>query len=143
LVAAAPLTTEQHLTRFYQELQAWIDGGCDKHPVFETYRSICGAALEWQRIQLPELAGLWTLWHAIGDQFTAAGLHEKHPFNEGCFKKWEFETDCGRTFTNPARLAWIKDHATPDGAERVHTWPLSAASAVPNSPPPSSSRGDQ
>jgi hypothetical protein len=141
--ATAALTTEQHLRQFYVELQAWIDGGCGKHPVFAPYRSICGAALEWQQVRLPDMEGMWTLWNAIGNQFVAAGLHEKHPFNEGSFKKWEFEADGGLTFNNPARLAWIREQATRDGAERVHTGPLSAASADQSSPPPSSSRGDQ
>ncbi|WP_454760643.1 hypothetical protein [Caulobacter segnis] len=46
----------------------------------------------------------------------------------------------------PAHAGYLsaeQARAALDGAERVHTGPLSAASAAPNSPPPSSSRGDQ
>lgn len=52
---------------------------------------------------------------------------------------------CGlRLFlTREAAFASIAAYFPDDGAERVHTGPLSAASAAPNSSPPSSSRGDQ
>jgi hypothetical protein len=110
---------QDHLDRFYVELQAWIDGGMARGSVFATHKSICGAALAWQKKHAPDLQGIWTLWDAIGKQFASAGLHTKHPFNDGDFKKWEFESDCGRLYTNPARLAWIKEHAEAALARRA------------------------
>lgn len=110
---------QDHLEQFYIELQAWVDGGCSKHPVFAAHKSICGAAFAWQAKHAPDLGGVWTLWDAIGKQFVSAGLHTKHPFNEGGFEKWDFESDCGRLYTNSARLAWIKEHAEAALARRA------------------------
>lgn len=38
-------TTEEHLGRFYIELQAWIDGGCGEHEIFRLHQPICDQIL--------------------------------------------------------------------------------------------------
>lgn len=96
-------TTEEHLGRFYIELQAWIDGGCKEHECFHHWRGLCGNVAEWQRINAPEYTGYFRLWDALGRQFKSAGLDQDHPFPSlGSKTKY---------YTNPARLAWIKEHA--------------------------------
>jgi hypothetical protein len=102
--ATAALTTEQHLARFYVELQAWIDGGCGDHKVFDPIDGICSAASGWAGDR--EIDG-GALLSAIGNSFEVAGLSRMYPFNHG-FADWFNEEDC---YTNPARLAWIKARA--------------------------------
>ncbi|WP_454760635.1 hypothetical protein [Caulobacter segnis] len=112
--ATAALTTEQHLKRFYIELQAWVDGGCCAHPVFNTERRVCSSAKRWHAHNRLRLGSEWALWDEIAAQFEGAGL------SSAPFAKGDFSEDFNGLYRNPARLAWIRAHATPDGAERVH-----------------------
>lgn len=89
------------LKQFYREIQAWIDAGCPEHDVFYKDDGIC--------IQLE----LWPSYHEdlsskMKQSFRMSGLDEVYPFNEGSPEDYLAEEDY---YKNPARLAWIKEHA--------------------------------
>jgi len=99
-------TTEERLGRFYIELQAWIDGGCPDYEPFVVTQPICDNLLDWirQRDGTDEVHGL------IYEQFVEAGLRPYNPFdpNHDAFMD---AMEKGTLYANPARLAWIKEHA--------------------------------
>lgn len=103
-------TTEEHLGRFYIELQAWIDGGCCAGRIFRRDLGLCGAALRWQIDNVPT-SDRWLLWYALKSQFVSAGLDGSAPFESGDYDAWEGAANADALYTNPARLAWIKEHA--------------------------------
>ena len=97
-------TTQEHLDRFYLELQAWIDGGCGPNDIFETEESICFQLITWacaHRLDDEVLCA------ALDDSFEDAGLSRTYPFDKDG-DAWAFVDNY---YENPARLAWIKARA--------------------------------
>ena len=96
------------LKSLYRLMQAWIDSDF---------------TLELTEIPNRDKAyGLcWHLGSYVGhaspahlemkEQFITAGLDEYHPFNNGNSLKHDAETGRNHRYTNPLRLAWIKEHA--------------------------------
>ena len=93
-----PYSWHEPLTWFYRDMQDWIDAGCRyDHLAFRPSNTLCANAWEWdevhtynQRCTAAQLCG----------QFGEAGLSMVFPFGPR-------ETS---PYTNPARLAWIKEH---------------------------------
>lgn len=96
------------LKNFYKAIQTWIDNGCpeDNQHYFVIYVGLCNN-LEWlggERI----IENCKLRWEMV-EQFRAAGLSPAYPFggHEELMKEKESRT----IYSNPARLAWIKEHA--------------------------------
>lgn len=91
-------TTEEHLGRFYIELQAWIDGGCKRHMLFSTSAGICKNLRLWCCANGVPPSGME---RELSRSFDAAALHHQFPFNSGvngyCEERATFEI-----YTNPA-----------------------------------------
>lgn len=112
-VASVEATVEQHLHRFYVELQAWIDGGAVSNHIFDRRESICYCLANWACVEDEDFDVL----HAeIRRGFAGAGLHTTYPFNNGMEGDWAKDRF---PYTNPSRLAWIKAHAQPIGGENA------------------------
>ena len=90
------------LKQFYIEMQAWIDAGCPEHEAFRDYRALCSALTHWTESS--------SLVDEIISSFAAAGLSPNYPFNSS-LRDFENENDHNKIYQNPARLAWIKEHA--------------------------------
>lgn len=88
------------LKQFYRQMQAWIDDGCPEHEVFSRRCGLCVNLASWA----------WgdDFNFDLKNQFDEAGLHRRHPFNGGNPEQYLNELD---RYKNPARLAWIKEHA--------------------------------
>lgn len=102
-------TTEEHLGRFYIELQAWIDGGCKKHRSFSAKSGICEALYCWANDNGASDALEYDLFLTNTNLFRASGLGSTYPF--GGSTALDRERRAAAVYTNPARLAWIKEHA--------------------------------
>lgn len=89
------------LKNFYKAIQAWIDNGCTEYNQhhFVIHAGLCGN-LDWMNCKLR--------WEMV-KQFRAAGLDAKYPF--GGFNTFLTEKESGTIYSNPERLAWIKEHA--------------------------------
>lgn len=91
------------LKQFYIEMQKWIDGGCGEHEIFRTYNSLCDTLLHWS-------SNGHALRKDMVKSFITAELNEKYPFNKNP-DHWAGENLDATIYENPARLAWIKEHA--------------------------------
>lgn len=110
---------QDHLDQFYIELQAWIDGGCGEHRAFSRRAGLCANLNDWCLSQSlsddvwDEVSG------ALADSFDEAELHDVYPFNSRGFVDYASERSVEAVYTNPARLAWIKEHAEAALARRA------------------------
>lgn len=96
------------LKQFYREIQQWIDDGCPEHEVFDTNNPLCKTLCYWgAMLALPEIDALSV---EMGNAFERDGLSGVFPFNSirGSMNR---EAKTGTVYQNPARLAWIKEHA--------------------------------
>lgn len=105
---------QDHLDQFYIELQAWIDGGCGVHIIFRRNQPICDHLLDWEELH-PDAEGVWELARV---QFKDAGLRSYSPFDDDD-SAFDEAMDLGTIYYNPARLAWIKEHAEAALARRA------------------------
>lgn len=103
--------TEKHLARFYRELQAWIDGGREAPSKFSNAYGLCGNLDSWCAHEDDDTVVLDELLDAMCISFDAADLHEVYPFNNRGDLDYRSERTSGALYANPARLAWIKEHA--------------------------------
>lgn len=104
---------QDHLDQFYVELQAWIDGGCSEHRIFRRNQPICDQLIDWEE-RYPDTVGIWEL---ARDQMAGAGLSTYSPFDDS--DALDAAMDMGTIYENPARLAWIKEHAEAALARRA------------------------
>lgn len=105
------MTTEEHLGRFYIDLQAWIDGGCGE-PTFWRSEGICPNLERWAARNGIGWRQAEELLEALERQFAEAGYATAFPFNLSLGNQSYGEENLyGTIYTNPARLAWIKEHA--------------------------------
>lgn len=94
------------LKQFYVEMQEWIDAGCPSEgEKFDPDYGLCYNCIRFGGVQLQGELNL---------QFKDAGLSTVFPFNEDPELKDSYgdERLYGTIYENPARLAWIKKHAT-------------------------------
>ncbi len=100
------MNKSNHIPRqFYRDLQKWIKQGCpqDNPYYWMPTRGICAAWIQWGIIHNRS-----TSYLDLASVFSAAGLNKLTPFNPPEYGiQFGYET-C--KFTNPARLAWIKEH---------------------------------
>jgi hypothetical protein len=105
-------TTQEHLDRFYIELQAWIDGGCKRHRTFSIDYGICATLIDWAfAARLGDRVAL-DLRNTLAGSFGAANLCPAYPFYAmNGEDEYPAEKLAGAVYRNPARLAWIKARA--------------------------------
>ena len=92
------------LTQFYKEMQAWVDAGCQRHPLFIIRVGLCGNLAKWDSEHKTQL------YEAQLTQFKSAGLNIAHPFDCN-ISYFERERERYLLYKNPKRLDWIKRHA--------------------------------
>lgn len=95
-----------HIPRqFYRDLNKWINQGCphDNQYYWFPSQGICSAWRAWG-----EYHNRPASYKDLEPVFIAAGLNAVTPFNPpGCEIPYRAES---HKFTNPARLAWIREH---------------------------------
>ena len=97
------------LSKFYRDLQEWIDKGCPSHPKFITYQGICGQLDNY--FPYREDRGTWErMRYELKSQFTNAGMDRIYPF--GGEVLYDIELNAETLYLDPKRLQWVKDHAT-------------------------------
>lgn len=103
------MSTKQsnELTAFYQAIQKWIDEGCSwENKFFSPRFGLCANLLNYC-----DQMGIESVWHVLREelfmQFTDARLDESFPFDES-YEAFRLSLS---KYTNPKRLAWIKQHA--------------------------------
>lgn len=92
------------LKQFYREIQQWIDDGCPDHDVFRKTTAICLSLERWLGYFDRKVNKI------LEDSFNDAGLDFVLPFNKD-LGEFEVEMLNHSIYKNPARLAWIKEHA--------------------------------
>ncbi len=96
------------LTRFYNEMQKWIDRGTPSHPYFSNKQALC-----WNLRKFREHHGIDIdkyLVVQLGEQFIEAGLSMTFPFNDGSQLKFYHENEDIQHYSNKARLEWVRTH---------------------------------
>lgn len=94
------------LKQFYREIQGWIDGG-ETPEWFKPSFALCK---NLDRFANYRGFNLLSLDLEMMEQFQRRSLSIAFPFNYGI---WSImgEAEAGKVYKNPARLAWIKEHA--------------------------------
>ena len=92
--------------QFYRDLDKWINQGCplDNQYHWLPYQGICSAWRAWGRYHNRPAFST-----DLEQVFIAAGLDAFTPFNPPKYRIPYWRES--HKFTNPARLAWIKEHA--------------------------------
>lgn len=105
----------QLLTQFYQEYQAWVNGGVQYHPFFRKSSALCGNAERFAADRAWRMRLNWDDDHFFVDaliaemrgQFDDAKLSTMYPFGELSYdnqlERKSFHT-CSR------RMAWVANH---------------------------------
>lgn len=95
------------LQAFYREVQAWVDEGCPDRVDLMSVVGLCGNLSNWLAKQgLPNDA-IDLIYQEQSRLFEAAGLAPDYPFNED---DCDYDLEINK-YRQPARLAWIKEHA--------------------------------
>lgn len=113
------MSAQDHLDRFYVELQAWIDGGCQAPSKFSRAYGLCGNLDGWCAHEDDDAIVFEELSDAMCISFDEAELSDIYPFNSRGDSDYKRERTAGAIYTNPARLAWIKEHAEAALARRA------------------------
>lgn len=75
------------------------------HPIFRKNMGLYSMYYKWGSYTKNKI-------HDMETDFTTAGLHDIFPFNE-TVRDYKEELTANSIYTNPRRLAWIKEHANP------------------------------
>ena len=104
-----------NMNRFYKDLSTWIDQGCptSNEWYFDTICGICGNLLIWGSIKDLSSQEMNRILDELNAQFLNEYPESEYPFNSTPAAYVDEENK----FTNPWRLAWIKEH-TPDIIEQ-------------------------
>lgn len=98
-----PYTWHDPLVWFYRDVLEWVEGGklaTNFHPLY----GLCSNGVNWE--QQHPLAG--NIEAQLMDHFAREGLDVEYPFNNGSGTAYSADI---ATYTNPLRLAWIREHA--------------------------------
>lgn len=95
------------LTKFYQEIQQWIDGGFKEHHSFDKEYGICTNLRHWLwgTVSCPDTRG--SARQELTDQLKSVFGDTAYPFDFPELSYW----DKRNKYTNEKRLRWIKEHA--------------------------------
>jgi len=93
------------LQEFYNEIHKWIQAGC-VDDTFDRSNGLCDNLVDWRDSEDSSRCV-----DEMQAQFIDAGLHPFYPFNSTRLT-YDLEAASNNIFTNPARLNWIKQHAT-------------------------------
>lgn len=97
---------ESLLKQFYIDMNNWIEAAYEGNPVFRSHTGLCYNLVRWG---VDKNLNCSDLQEALVDQFMDAGLDPNYPFNKN---DTEYDDERkGLMYQNPARLAWIKEHA--------------------------------
>jgi len=88
------------LSKFYKELQKWIDGGMPNCEIFSIHYGLCSCAGKYDYINRTYVE------REMISQFEKAGLNKNLPFDNSMI---DYRKSV--RMQNPKRLAWIKAHA--------------------------------
>jgi len=91
------------LKKFYQEVWAWVQGGCPEHRVFKKHYGLCHNLRYWSCVNEDLISEQDCL-------FGLSGGNVDYPFNIGHLD-WACEANNGSFYKNPKRLAFIEEHA--------------------------------
>lgn len=116
------------LKAFYIALQQWIDSGCFGSQPFVAIDSICPNCYAFCKDKPHASARVAELRVEIIRQFIQAKLDSMYPFNSGedqHQRRWQHQNESlnGTVWTNEARLAWVKKHATEAGYINLKSTP--------------------
>lgn len=101
------MAQSEALTKFYKEIQQWIDGGCKAHKAFYACGGLCLNLRQWWLCQQNgSFKHFARLRNELSQQFLESGLDTYSPFDKDDFYCFE-----ENKYTNPARLQWIRDHS--------------------------------
>lgn len=98
------MTTLRHFAR---DMLAALDADRIDDPPFRGDYGLCGNLAVWCRYYQHDIV---ELINELKDKFRDKGLDLKYPFNKDR-RDFNNEADAGRTFANPARMAFLKDLA--------------------------------
>lgn len=95
------------LTDFYRDYAAWLDAGAPRNDIFFKRYGLCFCLRRWL-----EANGVREYLKCDMDlQFIEAGLDPFFPFNDGEVKGYQKENKNHSCHLNPARVAWVREHA--------------------------------
>lgn len=106
------MTQSKELGLFYQALWDWIQSNFLNNPnEFEANCGLCSAIWDWHVAKdFTHESGV-SLKEEMKQQFEDAGLDIQYPFDA---QSWDYANTVNK-FTNPKRLAWIKNHLPNQG----------------------------
>jgi hypothetical protein len=105
----------EQLRQFYKELDAWIKAGQPKYHDSFGYFGLCHTLYKWARKNnSPCVAD--DLQEEQRFMFERAGLNGDYPFNGGDAGGYNREYHADGFFNNPARRAWVEEHANDTNA---------------------------
>lgn len=97
------------LKKFYVDIQAAIDAEV-KPKWFDPDVGLCSNFANWRQTCMSVVTGN-QLQREMQRQFLAAGFRTATPFNSS-IHEYKLEAMASKIYSNPARLQWIKDHAS-------------------------------
>lgn len=95
------------LKQFYRDLQAWIEGGQPHSGGLVKCAGLCFNLNMWA--ERNNVAATQIL-QELQAQFIVRGLLDDYPF-DASDKAYEQAAKNDEIYKNPARIAWIKEHA--------------------------------
>lgn len=98
----------EELKAFYKAYAAWLDAGAVNNDAFTCCAGMCFSLHRWAGCKGLDCRALRL---ELKEQFTNAGLNSSYPFNRD-EHKYDVECDDGAIHLNPARIAWVRKHAT-------------------------------
>lgn len=101
------MSQSKDLTAFYREYAEWLNKGAPAHSPFHKDDGLCFSLYFSKNTVVTRIRRLKA---EMLEQFIAAGLHEKFPFNNGDHDAYLREARGMTMHLNPARTQWVKDH---------------------------------
>lgn len=101
-------TMSEELKEFYKQLIAWIDANLPEHEYFVTYVGLCSNFSFFAQHH-----GAYDYSHftqEMVDQFVAAGLDPRYPFNRD-YSGYNTESTNDICYLNPKRIAFVRENA--------------------------------
>lgn len=104
------------LTAFYRAYAAWLDEGAPEHPTLSRGYGLCQNLCNYCDDAGLSRAEVCEAIDDLDTQFIDAGFEPNYPFNPGrsaeyLKEKYAGERHDGECHLNPARIAWVREHA--------------------------------